>query len=582
MIGRVLGENYRILRALGYGANGAVYLATDLREHRKRAVKQIMGHHSVEAELLQHLRHEHIVQVIELLTEEDESYLVCEYIAGMTLEQAAHEYSELNEQQVLMWGIELAEALIYLHDRENPVVHRDIKPGNIMITKEQKLKLIDFGIAEELCAQNGSSEQTKWSAYGSVGFAAPEQYGDRSGKLHKQIDTRTDIYAVGKTLAYVVAQRQLRIGIGLHLIIHRCTMQSAERRFRTAKQLRRALQLVLAVGYPRSRRILFLLGLGVALCLSLYVAMSSKLPLGISDGYGTVEDIRENDKLQTNMRETAGTAEGATALQGTDVAAERRLPEIETERFWDSYAELRVYMQDIKGCYDAAKPSAAKYNGLYELSCMCVPFAETEEEAAAELFTLLGAGYAELEKYAVYEKKPGMSEGEYQELFGRYCRLLFFQYRILGQQKLQQNPQQSTEELAMAVEYGERAYMLYAGEDGEQAVLLCDLGRVYRQLNRDEEALSCYRRGVQELEYIPEELYLAYLELLLHIAEQNKNGENANSSAAKQNIVKNPEDIRQELLEVYEQAAKLESVVRHVRFEQIRLQMEQIMEEEMD
>ena len=121
--------------------------------------------------------------------------MVMEFVPGQTLEDRIRETNApLLEQQVLGYGIQVARVLHYLHTRTPPIIYRDLKPSNIMLTPDGVLKLIDFGVART--HKRGKSKDTV--AMGSAGYAPPEQYGKG------QTDARSDVYALGATLLHLL------------------------------------------------------------------------------------------------------------------------------------------------------------------------------------------------------------------------------------------------------------------------------------------------------------------------------------------------------------------------------------------
>ena len=140
-----------------------------------------------------------IPKFYEHLTDAENWYLIMQYIPGQTLEdylqKAPGEY--LDEKELIHLGIGLTEVLKTLHTSEPPVIFRDVKPANIMITPDHKFCLIDFGIARNFTP--GKKKDT--IPLGSPGFAPPEQYG------HAQTDQRSDIYSLGATLQTLLTGR---------------------------------------------------------------------------------------------------------------------------------------------------------------------------------------------------------------------------------------------------------------------------------------------------------------------------------------------------------------------------------------
>src|SRR5215469_2839316 len=183
----------------------AVYRATNLRTKAIVAIKEMsqdnltptelresLESFRFEAETLQRLRHPNLPRVYESFSEHSRHYLVMDFIDGTTLEQ--HQQSRSNgplpETEVLRWAEQIASVLGYLHSQRPPIIFRDLKPSNIMLTSAGQIKLIDFGIARVFAP--GRTRDTQ--VLGTPGFAPPEQYGKA------QTDARADVYSFGCTL----------------------------------------------------------------------------------------------------------------------------------------------------------------------------------------------------------------------------------------------------------------------------------------------------------------------------------------------------------------------------------------------
>jgi serine/threonine protein kinase len=144
-----------------------------------------------EAHILVHLSHPNLPRVSAYFVIDGRSYLVMEFIHGESLlKKLEHAQAPLLESQVLGWAIQTCDVLDYLHSRPQPIIFRDIKPSNIMVTMDGCIKLIDFGIARTYKA--GKNRDT--ITMGSENFAAPEQWGKA------QTDGRADIYGLGATM----------------------------------------------------------------------------------------------------------------------------------------------------------------------------------------------------------------------------------------------------------------------------------------------------------------------------------------------------------------------------------------------
>ncbi len=213
--GSVLQKRYEIIKVLGVGGMGAVYLAQDLRfsgAKRMCAIKEMTSNtpdpqvrrlgvetFKREANLLVQLRHPGIPTISDFFTESVRSYLVMEYVKGENLEEVLEKTEGmLDEDRVLNWTVQICDVLVHLHGQTPPIVFRDLKPANIMLGDGEKIALIDFGIAKTF--ETGE----KHTMIGTEGYSPPEQY-------KGMMDPRVDIYALGATLHHLLTKRDPRL-----------------------------------------------------------------------------------------------------------------------------------------------------------------------------------------------------------------------------------------------------------------------------------------------------------------------------------------------------------------------------------
>lgn len=210
--GTVLSDRYEIKRILGQGGMGAVYLASDRRLQVKLwAIKEmIINAHDTgesleieklftdEAHILAALDHPNLPRVSDFFSEGNRKYLVMEYIEGDTLEKHVISSNDfLPVEKIIDYSLQIADVLDYLHGRKpNPIIFRDLKPANIMLTDSDRIKLIDFGIARLFVS--GKDKDT--IILGTPGYAPPEQYGK------SQTDERSDIFSFGATLYFLMTR----------------------------------------------------------------------------------------------------------------------------------------------------------------------------------------------------------------------------------------------------------------------------------------------------------------------------------------------------------------------------------------
>jgi serine/threonine protein kinase len=207
--GTILQNRYVIERLLGGGGMGVVYLARDRRlANRLCAIKEMVDHFidpqqrieandyfAREADTLAQLKHQAIPAITDRFDDRNRHYLVMEYIEGRNLEEELQANGgPLAEGLVIDIARQLCDVLGYLHSLTPPIIYRDMKPSNVMLTPRGRVVLIDFGIARLFRAAR------KGTMIGTLGFAPPEQY-------QGAVDPRSDIYSLGATLHYVLTAR---------------------------------------------------------------------------------------------------------------------------------------------------------------------------------------------------------------------------------------------------------------------------------------------------------------------------------------------------------------------------------------
>jgi serine/threonine protein kinase len=205
----IVGGRYRVINPLGGGGMKLVYLAEDLRLAARPCAlaemvdsftspdtqKQAVAAFQREADMLAQLSNEHIPRVFDRFSDQNHHYLVMEFIDGITLEQKLKDAGgKLPEDAVIDVALQVLDTLEYLHNLEPPVIYRDLKPSNLMLTPSGQIKLIDFGIARLFQPQRNAT------MIGTQGYAPPEQY---RGK----VEFRSDLYALGATMHHALSGR---------------------------------------------------------------------------------------------------------------------------------------------------------------------------------------------------------------------------------------------------------------------------------------------------------------------------------------------------------------------------------------
>lgn len=199
--GFVLNGRYRIVKQIGKGGFGAVYRAWDIALSQPCALKENFdtssdGQHQFQKEAitLAGLSHPNLPRVTDhFFVPNKGQFLVMDYIDGENLEDILVKQGPVAANQAVMWIEQVADALSYLHSQPKPIIHRDIKPQNIIITPAGNAVLVDFGLVKVYDEQ---LKRTVGAKAVTPGYSPPEQYEHGQGKT----DGRTDIYALGGTL----------------------------------------------------------------------------------------------------------------------------------------------------------------------------------------------------------------------------------------------------------------------------------------------------------------------------------------------------------------------------------------------
>jgi len=244
---------YRFCQPLGQGGMGTVYLAED-KEHDNAqcVVKQLISKSADQSEndeairlfkrevdMLSRLRHSGIVRFFDQhITEDGKYFLVMDYVQGRNLESIISTYGPFDSEGTVEIAIQCCEVLEYLHEQDPPVIYRDLKPSNLMLTPEGEICFIDFGIARTFMPKQAATRVV------TAGYSPPEQYFGRP-------EIRSDLYALGATLGHLLtgqrpkplsmsSPRLLRHEVMMTLddLVKRLTAHNPEDRPVSAKQVR--------------------------------------------------------------------------------------------------------------------------------------------------------------------------------------------------------------------------------------------------------------------------------------------------------------------------------------------------------
>jgi outer membrane protein assembly factor BamB/predicted Ser/Thr protein kinase len=262
--GMILQDRYEIIKTVAIGGMGVVYQARDRRfpkVNRLLAVKEMINAapdvrlreltvqaFEREANVMAMLDHPALPKIFDYFSEGNRSYLVMDYIPGKNLGTILEETPGfLPEEKIIEWAIEICDMLDYLHNmKPQPIIFRDIKPDNIMLTPQGRITLIDFGIAKVF------QPEQKGTMIGTEGYSPPEQYRGIA-------EPRGDLYALGATMHHLLTKRDPRleppfsfeerpvrainpeISEGLEAILMRALQYDVDERFASAAEMKLAL-----------------------------------------------------------------------------------------------------------------------------------------------------------------------------------------------------------------------------------------------------------------------------------------------------------------------------------------------------
>jgi serine/threonine protein kinase len=271
-VGEIIDNKYEIQHILGKGGMGTVYFAKHLSLKNYWAIKEISLNINQKVDLLaepdalRKLKHPNLPSIIDIFQMGNNLYIVEDYIEGMPLNDLIAKNGALDEGMVIDIAIQICEVLTYLHAfKPKPIIYRDLKPANIIITPDGVAKLIDFGTSKEL------KEGIDNVKFHSLGFTPPEQYKGIT-------DQKSDIYALGATLYNMISSKvplrkedkdttdELKIlsalcpkvSKGLCTIIKKCMESESKKRYSSAQELK--IQLInideLNRSFSKRRRVL--------------------------------------------------------------------------------------------------------------------------------------------------------------------------------------------------------------------------------------------------------------------------------------------------------------------------------------
>jgi hypothetical protein len=291
-------EAYDLVSLLSESKRSYVFIIAD----RKTEIRYILkvfdaGQGTLWEPIFKHLNHPGIPGYIAMYLSGGKAYLIREYFEGVTLADYLRSRGPMPAVDMCAIALQLCGVLAYLHSRPKPVIHRDIKAENIIITEDQAVKLIDFDIAREYDETAGSDTVY----YGTKAYSPPEQFG------YAQTDARTDIYALGVLMLFMLTGSKEREqlaqieDIRYQRIIRKCLSFAPNDRYASVTALQKALEKAEhASGRVRVRTAVMLAG--AALLLGVLIGLWIPWP---GAGISVVQPVKEQVVFQSALIEDA-------------------------------------------------------------------------------------------------------------------------------------------------------------------------------------------------------------------------------------------------------------------------------------
>ena len=290
----VIAPAYTVVQEIGGGAMSRTFIVRSAKLGNEWFLKYVPknnGRLASEENILKHLNHPGLPRIVDVFYGDGGTYLVQALVAGTSLERLLRQITKISQHVLLEWFEQIAQALNYLHSmRPSPILHLDLKPGNLMVTHDNRLVLVDFGISRRFGESAASSAVTvKYAAPEQFGGAFPKKYanilGERFGRLpagfgHRAVDARTDIYSLG-VIMYELATGQMptqknvktlkkHVSSELYAVIAKCLDLDPAKRYPSAEKLLADLQKAKGANVKMARSLLArrFAGAFAALCLA--------------------------------------------------------------------------------------------------------------------------------------------------------------------------------------------------------------------------------------------------------------------------------------------------------------------------
>lgn len=295
----VLDGKYTIEKIIHTKGMSNVYLVRDNSLKAKWCLKEIVkseaGRDMVEyysllqeANIMKGLNNPNIPRIVTIEDDGDSTFIIMDYVEGVSVKELLVKRGVIGQQVAVNWMKQVCGVMMYLHNRNNPIIYRDMKPDNIMVQDDGNIRVLDFGISEVITPDNQVIKRN----LGTRGYAAPEQK-----KAGNKYDLRSDIYSLGMTFYHMLtgihpgvikgSLKPLRevdssLSVGLEVIINKCTMESPDDRYQSVEELLYDLKNFdkLDISYKKKlkRRVGITVGMFV---ISLGLIFGSFIPLGL-------------------------------------------------------------------------------------------------------------------------------------------------------------------------------------------------------------------------------------------------------------------------------------------------------------
>lgn len=230
-IGDIFGR-YRVMCMLGHGGMSRVYKVRDLTLGVCRAMKEVdivdealIDAMLSEIDLMRKIHHPLFPDIIDIIRDDKRLCIIMEYIDGWTLKEYKNIKKTITEKEVLHIALKICEGLTYLHSRSNPIIYRDLKPSNVMISRDGYIKLIDFG-----------ERDSKYGVY------ITKDYSPKEVIRYACFDERSDIFSLGRTLEYLLDKKTSK---DLKRFLGKCMNADPDKRYQSAKDAKKALEKII-------------------------------------------------------------------------------------------------------------------------------------------------------------------------------------------------------------------------------------------------------------------------------------------------------------------------------------------------